>query len=382
MNQSNRRTGKAKPGPTQGPQRGPDDTAKLTADLEAALVRALGKAWEQINFSHFGSRLHRPSFLLHDGTEKLGLWNGNRRTLSIGRRLILDHPWAIVCEVLKHEMAHQFVDEVLGIEDQSAHGPAFVEVCRQRGIDHSARGLPAEVAAAAEDETILRRIARLLALAGSPNLNEAESAMREAQRLMLKHNLDATAATARRGFSFRHLGTPRPRIEAAEQILGGILAEHFFVEVIWVAAYAPLEGRQGRVLEVCGTPTNLEVAGWVHGYLLEAAERLWQEHKREARLQSDRERRRFRLGVMMGFREKLRKSAVAARSEGLVYKGDPALTDYLRVRHPRQTTGRSIGFTASGVFEHGRKAGRNLVLRRPIHTTATSRGLLLGPRSS
>ncbi|HEY0706647.1 MAG TPA: DUF2786 domain-containing protein [Polyangia bacterium] len=357
-------------------------TAKLTADLEAALARAVGAAWEQINFSHFGSQMKRPAFMLHDGADKLGLWNGARRTLSLGRMLIFEQPWAIVCEVLKHEMAHQFVDEVLGINDQAAHGPAFVEVCRQRGIDHSARGLPAEVAAAVEDETILRRIGRLLALAGSPNLNEAESAMREAQRLMLKHNLDATAATARRGFSFRHLGSPRARVEAAEQILGGILAEHFFVEVIWVTAYAAMEGRQGRVLEVCGTPTNLEVAGWVHGYLLEAAERLWQDHKREARLRSDRERRRFRLGVMMGFREKLRKSAVAARSEGLVYKGDPALTDYLRVRHPRQTTGRAIGFTASGVFEHGRKAGRNLVLRRPVHGSAESRGLLLGPRSS
>lgn len=349
----------------------------LGAALEAALMRALAESWDQINFAHFGHKLRRPTLALHDGAGKLGLWNGARRTLSLARALVLGAGWGEVLEVLKHEMAHQFVEEVLRITDQAAHGPAFAEVCRQRGIDAAAAGRPA-VTTAAEDQPVLRRIGRLLALAGSPNLHEAESAMREAQRLMLKHNLDVTAATARRGFSFRHLGTPRARIEAAEQILASLLGDHFFVEVIWVSGYDPKTSRRGRVLEICGTAANLEVAAWVHGYLLEAADRLWREHKQGARLSSDRERRRFRLGVMMGFSEKLATAATQHREEGLIWTGDPALADYLATRHPRRTSGRSFGFSASGGFEDGRRAGRNLVLRRPVHATAESRGLLLG----
>jgi hypothetical protein len=357
-----------------------DELPRLSITLENALLRALADAWDQINHAHFATKLRRPALTLHDGRGKLGLWNGARRTLSLGRHLVLQHPWSTVVEVLKHEMAHQFVDEVLGLSEQTAHGPAFASVCQQRGFDPAPTGLPdggADDPGASEAQTVLRRIGRLLALADSPNLHEAESAMREAQRLMLKHNLAAMAVASERGFSFRQLGSPRGRIEAAEQILGGILGDHFFVQVIWVMAYAPLEGRQGRVLEICGTPANLEVASWVHEFLLATSERLWREHKQAAGLTGDRERRRFRLGVMMGFHEKLGKAAAEQRREGLVWTGDPALRQYLRARHPRQTSGRAIGFEASGVFEQGRRAGRDIVLSRPVHGHE-SRGRVLG----
>ena len=36
-------------------------------------------------------------------------------------------------------------------------------------------------------------------------------------------------------------------------LLGAILGKHFFVEVIWVPVYRPLEQKRGSVLEVCGT---------------------------------------------------------------------------------------------------------------------------------
>ena len=39
-----------------------------------------------------------------------------------------------------------------------------------------------------------------VALADSPNLHEAEAAMNEARRLMLAHNIDATATAATDGY--------------------------------------------------------------------------------------------------------------------------------------------------------------------------------------
>ena len=279
-------------------------------------------------------------------------------------------------EVLKHEVAHQFVDQVLQAHDETAHGPAFESVCRQHGIDPAASGLPRAAADAADEHPVLRRIARLLALASSPNLNEAQAAMSQAQRLMLKHNIEAATATARRGFEFRHLGLPRRRIDAAEQILASILAEHFFVEVIWVPSYIAREGRAGTVLEVCGTRANLEVASYVHGFLTEAAARLWRDHKAAQRLKGDRERRRFILGVMMGFAEKLRTHAADNRLEGLIWRGDPELVGYLRRRHPHRRGGRRIGFRRTATYEQGRRAGREIVLHRAVHATA-DRGRLL-----
>jgi hypothetical protein len=354
------------------------DTAVLSAALEAALLRALATTWDEINQNHFGGRLRRPVLALHEGDARLGLWNGGRRTLSLGRPLVLERPWGVVREVLKHEMAHQWVEEGLGLLDQPAHGPAFEAICRKLGIDAAASGLPAAGPDGTEPHPVLRRITRLLALAASPNLHEAEAAMKQAQRLMLKHNIDANVAAAERGFGFRHLGTPRRRIDASEQILASILADHFFVEVIWVPSYLPAEGREGRVLEVCGTLANLEVAAWVHGFLLETAERLWREHRRAERLPGDRERRRYLLGVMMGFDERLAAGAAQSRQEGLVWLGDPELGAYLRQRYPRRAGGGRIGFHRTEAYEHGRRAGRDIILRKPVHTQ-TDRGRMLPP---
>jgi hypothetical protein len=348
-------------------------TERLTATLEAALLRQLGDTWGEINHNHFGGRLRRPVLALGESA-RLGAWVGTRRLLELSRALVLGQPWGVVREVLKHEMAHQFVDEVLGIHDQTAHGPAFEALCRQHGIDGAATGLPA---ATTGDSTVLRRIARLLALAASPNVHEAESAMQQARRLMLKHNIEATAAAAGEGFAFRHVGAPRGRVDAHEQVLAGILAQHFFVEVIWIPSYLPHEGRRGRVLELCGTPSNLDVAGYVHGFLLETAERLWREHRRRHAIPGDRERRRFLLGVMIGFEEKLAASAAETQREGLIWRGDPALEEYLRRRYPRRRGGGSLGFQRTAAYEQGRQAGQGIVLQRPLRDAPVQRGRLL-----
>ena len=343
--------------------------------FESAILHEVRQTWHEINGNHFRSRLRLPVLELQDWTGKLGTWNGRTRTLSLSRELIREQPWGVVREVLKHEMAHQFVEEALGIEDETAHGPAFEAVCRQHGFDASARGLPT---ALGEENPILRRITRLLALAESPNVHEAEAAMKTAQRLMLKHNIDASVAAAREGFTFRHLGVPRGRIDAAEHILAGILARHFFVEAIWVPSFSASQGRRGRVLEICGTVSNLDVAAYVHGFLLETAERLWREHKRAHYITRDQERRRFMAGVMMGFDEKLKAGAVESRREGLIWVGDPELVSYLRQRYPRRTGGSGVGLRRTEAYEHGRQAGRNIVLHRPVQSTQ-ERGRLLGP---
>ena len=53
------------------------------------------------------------------------------------------------------------------------------------------------------------RIARLLALAESPNVHEAEAAMAAAQRLLLKYNIELRDARVAQGYVWRHLGNRR-----------------------------------------------------------------------------------------------------------------------------------------------------------------------------
>jgi len=169
--------------------------------------------------------------------------------------------------VLKHEMAHQYVDEVVGETGETAHGPAFRRVCEERPSTTAASGLPPRAgpgesgALDAGQERVLGRVAGLLALGQSANLNEAQAAMSAAQRLMLRYNLDAAGAghgagqgaargragqgvgAVARGYGFRHLGEPSGRVDESQRVLARLLADHFFVEVIWVPVWRPLAGK-------------------------------------------------------------------------------------------------------------------------------------------
>ena len=355
--------------------------SRLSFELEVALIDALSREWDQINRAG-KMAMRRPTISLSDAATKLGCWIESYRTIEISRTLILDTEWGAVVEVLKHEMAHQYVHEKLNIHDETAHGTAFRDVCKSLAIDASASGLPGENGrtVADSDARILRQVAKLLALGGSSNQHEAESAMSEAQRLMLKHNLEAAPATPASGYEFRHLGRPTGRISESHYRLSSILSEHFFVEAIWAWVWQPLEGKGGRVLEICGTKTNLAMACYVYDFLVQTSERLWREHKRSQNVRSNRDRRSYLAGVMTGFRDKLERERVRQSEQGLIWIGDSNLRRYFRKRNPNTTSARAASSAHNEAHAHGRQAGRNIVLHRPLEN-CSARGHLLTGRS-
>jgi hypothetical protein len=361
--------------------------SELTAALEAALVRELRATYSQLNDAFFGTRLKPPTIELVAGRSTLGRWVPASRTVEISRLLVIERPWAAVVEVLKHEMAHQYVHEVLRETDQTPHGRAFQEACARLGIDPRASGVPETAEAGTtgpaqqHEEKVVERIARLLALAESPNQHEAEAAMAAAQRLMLKHNLEAVRTQQARDHDFAHLGRPTGRVLEHERLVAMILGKHFFVEAIWIPVYRPLEGKRASVLEICGTRSNIAIAEYVHGFLHATAERLWKAHKRALGIASDRDRRTYLAGVMAGFADKLARQEAWSRSEGLVWVRDGDLATYFRRRHPYVRHVRHTGQRRTDAWAHGREAGRRIVLHKPVHAAAQSRGKLLPGKS-
>jgi hypothetical protein len=364
----------------------PGKTGSLSAQLHAATVRELLRSWHHFNATLFRRALNPPQLGLSPSGSKLGMWLPGTRALLLSESLVMTKPWGVVLEVLKHEMAHQYVHEILGRSDESAHGPAFQAVCARMGIDASAAGLPSSTDS--EEEPVdgdrarqLRKIARLLSLAESQNIHEAESAMQEAQRLLLKYNLEVPTTDGRR-YSFRHLGQPRGRVDEHLRLVAVVLGRFFFVETIWVSSFEPLTGRQGSVLEVVGRSENLEMSAYVYDFLLHSAERLWLEHKRQHRLTSNRERRTFLSGVMLGFADKLAQQQKGQAQQGLVWVADAELSKYLRNRHPNIRRVYSQGQPRSETRAAGKQAGEKLVLHRPIAGRPATAGApkLLGPR--
>jgi hypothetical protein len=369
------------------PRAGRPLDATLTATLEASLVRELRATWRQLNEGHFRGGLTAPTLELVALRATLGRWVPDTRTIEISLPLVVENPWGVVVEVLKHEMAHQYVYEILGERSETPHGPAFRDACARLGVDPRASGMPSSGGAAGrgepdagEDKTVAR-ISRLLALAESPNRHEAEAAMAAAQRLMLKHNLEVVRTHTARAYGFAHLGRPTGRVGEHERLVAMILGKHFFVEAIWVPVYRPREGKRGSVLEICGTPANLAIAEYAHGFLHGTAERLWVDHKRSQGL-TERERRTFLAGVMAGFADKLARQEATSRADGLVWVKDGDLGAYLRRRHPYVRHVRHAGQRRNDTWAHGREAGRKIVLHRPVTAGAVSRGHLLPARKS
>ncbi|MEO6774918.1 MAG: DUF2786 domain-containing protein [Kofleriaceae bacterium] len=343
------------------------DPANLSAQLEAELMRELARCYDRINWTHFAEKLKRPVIVLADAPQRLGQWSRATRSLELQRALVLDQPWPAVLAVLEHEMAHQFVDEVLQIRDETAHGDTFRRVCEQRGIDGRANGAPV-VRAGPELEAANRtldRIRKLFALAGSSNQHEAETAMKRAHELMLRHNIEQLPIVHE--FEVRHLGSPRRRTSSVEAEVVGLLSELFFVEVISIPVYVAQTGGHGRVYEIAGTLANVEMASHVYEFLLATCDRLWRENRTDARVQSGRDRLAYQTGVIRGFRDKLVCDRVELRGVGLVWRGDRRLEEFYRRRHPRIVT-RRRSLRVGDAHHAGREAGRTVVLHKPVTT--------------
>ena len=350
------------------------------ADLERAWGRALYRWWEFYNSQYLRDALQRPLLQLGEGRQRLGEWDPNLRRITISRQHIRIDPWSEVLDTLRHEMAHQYVWEILRAGDEEPHGPAFREGCRKLRCDPRATARPTSLEGEGTDARVARLVKKLLFLGDSPNENEAQAAVDKAQRLLLEYNIDLVESDAERDFEHRQLGLVKGRHPAWELWLAMILNESFFVEVLWTRSYDAGRDLEGTVLEVYGTPTNLDMADYVHDYLSRLLERLWSEYRRQRRLRSNRERMRYFAGVLQGFHGKLSKQRVdpgnSAESEALVWQGDDRLQSYYRYHNPRIQTRQTGGVAASEAFHHGVEAGGRVNLRQPVEAASGFGGLL------
>ncbi len=351
--------------------------SRFAPSPDEVMLRALHWEWGALNGRLLRGALRRPVFGLSDAQQRLGSWNARDRCITIARSLLRDRPWGEVREVLAHEVAHQYASEVLGAVDEPAHGRAFQRACERMGIGARAGGPLRGLPEGPDEPKVLRKIRKLLALAQSPNEHEARLAAAKAQRLMLENNLAEAETGAPLVYAARQLGPVKGRFQAHEKVLAGLLSEHFFVECIWMQGCDVNRGLMGRYLEIIGTPENLELAAWVHAYLLETAERLWAVHKRRQGIRGNAERRRYLAGVMAGFREQLRGQAKLNREEGLVWVGDPDLRGFFERRHPYVQKRRGPRIRATDAWHHGKAAGREIVLRKPVGAAAGKGGRLL-----
>lgn len=362
------------------------------AEQERLILHGLACEWEEALWvldSSYEKSMRKPLFSLADMRSKWGDWSLEKREIRLSKNLVRNHPWDAVREVLLHEMAHQFADEVLGAHGEPPHGPTFQRACYVLRANPKASGQYEPLddrlyrkSSRPEDKNIVR-IRKLMALAQSQNQHEAEVAIAKAHQLIAKYNLNVMAHNEHRDFVSVFVGRPAFRHFREEYRLARLLEGFYFVYGIWMPAYVADRGKMGHVLEVSGTVENVRIAHYVHDFVQRFINSQWQEYNKDKGLNRYR-KTDYAVGIIDGFCSKLESQGKKKRvgdKHALVKIEDGLLKEYVEYKYPRV---RNLGMRASRrdskVLNDGMNAGKKLVISKGITGKGRSKRLLIENR--
>lgn len=363
--------------------------------MKSQTETALHRAWvRQLYEEHrticwqYRICLPRPLIELTNGNSNWGSWQPHSRTIRIAARLVKDHSWDVVINILKHEMAHQIATTLF--KTDIGHGAAFQQACDMIGVPElfrSASGdvphiLDTEHPCGSKEQQMLAKVRKLLALAESANEHEAGLAMQKANELIGKYNLERIREQWPARYVYRIINHRARRIENYQRLICRILTDHFFVEVVFSYLYDPQQGVTHRTIELLGTAENVAIAEYVYEFLINQLNLLWGRYQRQTGA-AGRSKRSYWLGVLNGFNKKLAHTETRNVSRLrdrvlLCITGDARLAAFKAARFPRISI-RKHGPTRfeQPAFTAGMEEGKKLTLRKGVHAHDGSKGRLL-----
>ncbi len=337
-----------------------------------------------------------PILEISESKREMGSWNATNRTLRLSSNLILEYPWTVVQQVLKHEMAHQICSELMG-SGETGHGPDFLKACELLGVEKEFRGpcsTLAELEAGLEGKNTISgpgrkfidKIEKLLALATSPNEHEAALAMEKATELIDKYGVNAFELGHERNFGYILINRKRKRIERYQRVICRILQDFFSVRVVMSTLYDPILVDSHKVIEVLGTRENVAVAEYCYYFLENKLESLWNHNRHRFRGQARREKNSYFLGLLAGFYEKLEQGRAqrnktaekenhSAEMERMLVISKNELERYVSARFPRlRRARRSSAKVYRNTYSEGVKTGGTITLAKGVSEDSVNSG--------
>lgn len=365
------------------------DKILLQENIERKILYGLACEWDaaaSILPAEHRNQLKRPFFRIVDLKNKLGYWAGAKREIGMNRHFVLNYPWDCVRDVLRHEMAHQFTETVLGVTDGKPHGAAFIQACKILRADPAPSSEYISLHERLKKETLsfsdkmMIRIKKLMALAESQNRHEAEAAMVKAHALIEKYNLDLLENDVKRNFVSIFVGDPALRHFREEYHLAHLLQDFYFIQGIWVTAYVLEKGKMGRVLEISGTLQNVKIAEYVYTFVNQYIRTQWSIYKQGKKLSRYR-KTDFAIGIIEGFRDKLESErihqAVAPATTAPVKVEDPLLIQYMNYRYPHtRSFRRQVTHQDVSVLKDGIHIGKKMVISKGITERKSEKKIL------
>jgi len=358
----------------------------IQEELESRILHGLMFHWEDsIGWleSVYRYAMQKPLISIRDMKRRLGYWSPTRKEISLSRDLVMNHSWDAVLEVFYHEMAHQFAHQVLNAYDETPHGPAFIKACYHLRANPEASGNYPPLddrmneSRLSDQDKIMMKVKKLLALARSRNRHEAESAMAKAHQLISKYNIDIIEKNRQRQFISIFLGQPALRHTRDIYALSALLESFYFVKGIWIPSYVIEKNKMGRVLEITGTIQNLKIASYVFDVVKNYIDSEWIKYNRNKGLNFYR-KIDFAVGIVRGFRKKMESQQSlsenpSARIFALTKIQDHQLENYYHYRYPkiskfsRASTGEDYR-----VISDGMNTGEKLIISKGIEESRVS----------
>lgn len=367
--------------------------------------RQLLAEFANINWQ-YGLALKTPVFEITETEKRCGSWQAVTRVIRISARLITGHSWDITCQILKHEMAHQICSELF-FENDAGHGPLFEKACDLLGLPAPFRRAsgdlpetgtpdPAENQQTEQGRKFIRRIGKLLALAGSANEHEAAIAMEKASQLMARHNLQQVQEDAQSEFASLIINSRCKRLESWQHRICAILLRFFYVKVVTASLYDPLQDTHHKTIEIFGRQENVAIAEYCYAFLAGQLVSLWRQNRSKASGKGIRARNSYYLGLLQGFYDKLlaketlrdahippktddaKSDGVQKKVTALIIAEDRALDRFVGMRFPRLRRRSGTGaMIYRDTYEQGRTDGGRIVLHKGVADQGSEKGLLL-----
>lgn len=315
-----------------------------------------------------------------------GVWDASTRTISISEKLVLNHPWHDVVGVLRHEIAHQYVDEKLNCENVKHHGDLFRQSCQKVGVpyffikasvhlhQHSLDWRQTQSSSA--EEKLLEKVQKLLNLANSSNEHEAVLAMNRVREIYARYNLEKHLSS-KNNEEFYHsiIQLGRKRLHSYEQKIISLLVNHYMVEVIIGSSYNASQQEHFRIIELIGRRENVLMAEYVYDFLNRFTLELVRQKKQTSTQKiSARLLKSFHLGLLTGFDEKISEHTEKQETGEIkhsiqLFRQDPELKKYISQIHPRLINVNSQArLRDRQFFELGKQEGRKINIRRPVES--------------
>lgn len=357
-------------------------------NIERLLTKQLYQEYEHILYS-YNLKLQTPNIIITKTKSNYGSWCPKTRAISLSSSLIWNYPWNYTLEILKHEIAHQYVHEIL--KKDESHGTHFKKSCdilrvkpwAQKAcinLDQCLYKVSEGLTNLTEDKPV-RLVKKLLSLSASSNKHEAILAIKKASEIAQKYQINPRTLKCEEHFTTLTMETGRKKIHSYETLIGSILISHFRVKIIYSSLFNLQKLQEEKTIEILGNLQNTKMAEYVFIFLSQQLKSLWEEHKLKTKTKGLRLKHQFYFGVLDGFQTQLtnHKSQhnihpTCTKTSVSLYRHDRKLLEYTKYQYPKLVHSKQTGhIIKSNEYSAGFTKGSKIKIRQPISNQSMKR---------